>query len=608
MITNRGQITIFIIIAIALLAGIGIYFYAKSGTSISGIPSDFKPVEETFLSCVQDYVKNGIGMLEERGGYIYAPAFEPGSEYMPSSNMLDLSGLGIPYWYYISGNNIAKEQVPSKLEMQKQLERYLNENLKCDFSSYSLKGYIIDVDEIKSSVSILNDRVDVQIVSGLNIQFGEKSYKINEHQSNVNSKLGKFYDEALKIYNAEKTSVFLEKYGLDVLYSYAPVTGVEISCAQKVWSVSDVTAELKQGLEANTIMLKTKGNYYEKTDSYFIANVQSDDAVQFMYSGSWPTKIEVLGNDNFLVAQPVGNQQGLGIMGFCYVPLHFVYNMVYPVLIQIYDSQEIFRFPVIVVIQGNKEKSPEPGTYFGEVTSQLCSNQNQRVSVYTYDNALEPVEADISFECFGESCNIGRTKISGGEAVLKGAMPQCVNGYITARETGYKDKRYLISTNVDNSANIILDKLYNVDFSMDIGDNSAVVYFEGGDYSTSLVWPNQKSVFLADGMYNVTAYSYRNGSVSIPGTNQKKCINSPKPGLLGFFGATTENCFDLNLPEQIVSNIVSGGGKSQIYLAESDLAKGKASIKIPQVALPSNVEELQKVYSQIENNGVEIEF
>ena len=109
-------------------------------------------------------------------------------------------------------------------------------------------------------------------------------------------------------------------------------------------------------------------------------------------------------------------------------------------------------------------------------------------------------------------------------------------------------------------------------------------------------------------MYNVTAYSYRNGSVSIPGTNQKKCINSPKPGLLGFFGATTENCFDLNLPEQIVSNIVSGGGKSQIYLAESDLAKGKASIKIPQVALPSNVEELQKVYSQIENNWVEIEF
>jgi len=57
-----------------------------------------------------------------------------------------------------------------------------------------------------------------------------------------------------------------------------------------------------------------------------------------------------------LIANPVGNQPGLGVLCFCYVPYHFVYNIGYPVLIQVYSGEEIFQFPVAVVVKGNKPR------------------------------------------------------------------------------------------------------------------------------------------------------------------------------------------------------------------------------------------------------------
>lgn len=610
--SRRSQVTIFVILAIVILAGIGIFFYVRSNISVSTIPSDFKPVEESFLACVQDYTRAGVDMLGQNGGYIYLPSFEAGSAYAPSSNMLSFAGTPMPYWYYVAGNNVVKEQVPSKSDMERQLQRYLDENVVCDFSSFEARGYIISLGKISSRVSINENGVEVEVDSDLDMSLEGQSYKISSHNNNINTKLGKFYNEALKVYNYEKENIFLEKFGLDVLYNYAPVTDVMTGCAPEIWAVSEVENEIKQGLEANIAMIKLKGKYYSKADSYFVVNSGTSEAVQFLYSSSWPTRIEVKNDNGFLIAEPVGNQPGLGALGFCYIPVHFVYDLYFPVVIQFYDNNEVFKFPVIAVIQGNKEKNPEPGTYFSQAESRLCEYKNARVDVYTYDTSLEPVEASIGFECFSDSCSIGKTVIEEGQAHLEGYMPQCVNGFITARGEGYKEKRYQISTNEEDSASIILDRLYNVSIDLKLEgesvSDSALVYFESSDYSTSLVWPDQKIVKLADGIYNVTAYVYRNGSITLPETKQNKCVQTPRPGLLGMFGMTKENCFDITIPEQIVSSVISGGGKSQIYLAESDLVKGSAELGVGGVEIPTTIEGLQSSYSSLEDKRVSLDF
>ena len=76
------------------------------------IPASIQPIYTTFLSCLEEDALVGVDILMSQGGYINLPVFEPGSAYMPFSSQLNFIGNPIPYWYYVSGNNIEKEQVP----------------------------------------------------------------------------------------------------------------------------------------------------------------------------------------------------------------------------------------------------------------------------------------------------------------------------------------------------------------------------------------------------------------------------------------------------------------------------------------------------------------
>ncbi len=613
---KHAQITVFIIIAIVMIAGIAGYFLLKGQTQPE-IPADFKQVEDYYLSCIKYHTEAGISMLEESGGYIYLPEFVPGSGYMPGSSQLNFLGAPIPYWYYVSGNNLVREQIPSRNDMEEQLNRYLEENLRCDFSDFESRGFLIDAGsdagKIKANVNIASDRVSVDVRTNLKISLEDRSALISGHKQEVLSNLGRFYSSALKIYNAEKEKMFLENYALDVMYLYAPVDGVELTCSPKIWMLDNVKDELKSALEANTIMLLDKGNsQISAKRKYFDVGVGTGDNVRFMYSKSWPTKIETQDKDGVLLAEPVGNQPGMGILGFCYVPYHFVYDIVYPVLIQVYDDNEIFQFPVSVIIQGNKARNALPGTYIGEREAEICKYKNADVSVYTYNTNLDSVEAEIDFKCFNERCSIGKTKLQGASAVLNGKFPQCVNGFILAKAEGYEIKKHQISTNTESTANIILDKLYDIDLSLKINGRDikdmAVISFDSDDTGTLIAWPEQKKVKLTEGLYNVSVYVYSNASIFIPGTKTQKCVDVPKPGIFGFFGANEEKCFDLEIPSQTLSNVIIGGGQAEQYITETELQKGRAEISASSLPIPKSIEDLQKNYEALEGKKVYMDF
>ena len=609
---NKGQVTIFIIIGIVIVALIVLFFSLKDRIKIGGIPAEFQPVEESYLSCINSFAKTGASILGEQAGYIYLPEFEPGSKYSPNSNQLDVLGTAVPYWYYVSGNNLVREQVPNKAEMESQLEKYLDENLKCDFSSFVNRGYIVQNEDFKTDVKISDDKIAVSINGNLNIAFGEEAIKIENHKQEINSRIGKLYNAALKIYNKEKQEMFLEKYALDTLYLNAPVNGIELSCSPKIWNFENVKKEVKEALEENILMVKVKGGYYKKANEYFIADVSSDETTSFFYSREWPTKIETQQEDGIMIAQPVGNQPGLGILGFCYVPYHFVYDINFPVLTQVYDDKEIFRFPVSVIISGNKERTALPGSFLGDVEPKVCKYKNSEISVSTYNSNLEPVEAEISFKCFNEKCDIGKTRIADGKAVLNAMVPQCVNGFIIAKADGYAEKKEIISTNEENSASLILDKLYNISIIVKINDklteDLAVIYFQSDEDMQTLIWPEQKTIKLKDGFYNISAMIYKNSSLRIEGTKTQKCINSIKPGFFGLFGAKEEKCFDVEIPSQELGNVIAGGGKTEQYLTESELEKETAEIQISSLPLPKTLEDLQKNYEALETKNIYVDF
>ena len=617
---RRGQVTIFIIIAIVIVAAIVTFFVVRNVLDSGGTGGSSDEVFVFFESCIEEKTRNAISAAGSQGGYLEVPDFEPGSEYAPFSNQLDFLGVPVPYWYYVSSNGVIKEQIPSKTTIEREMKNYLDVELEsCDFSSLRAKGYDIDVGEVSSDVKIFDNEVRVDVGMDLSYDKVDVNARRTSHEVSVVSEFGEFYDLAREIYDKEKGDMFLEKYTQDVLYNYAPVTGSEISCSPLIWNAQEVSDELKEGISANVQSLRIDdGN---SRDEYFVVDVASDKDVRFLYDERWPSRVEIWpAENNLLVAEPIGLEQGLGILGFCYIPYHFVYDIYHPVLIQIYNDDEIFQFPVSVVIDKSVPRESlvvtEP-VDFGSLDV-LCSNANTGIEVSTFDSSLNPVEARISFECFNEVCSIGSTEISGGDAVLDGSFPQCVNGKVLAKADGFVTGETIVSTNEGGNVNVILDRLYEVDARVvlagrDVASLSkepvAVIHFTSDRHSAALVYPEQTSVSLSEGLYEVNAQVFSGSSLTIPSSSRRECVSVPKKGLLGVFGGTSEECFNVEIPSTTLDNALSGGGKNQILILEDDLrVSNRVVIDVPSLPSPLSLDQLQQNYELFELQAVEVRF
>jgi len=524
---------------------------------------------------------------------------------MPFSSQLNFLGNPIPYWYYVSGNNIQKEQVPTKADMEQQLEAFIEDRInKCNFNPYYEQGFEISLSEPVAKTTIRDDKVEVNLNANLNVSKGNESILIRKHKVTVKSKLGSLYDSAKKIYDEQQESLFLEEYAIDTLRLYAPVDGVEITCSPLIWNADEVFDELQEAIEANTLALNTKTS----TGDYFIIDVPVREEVRFLTSKNWPHSFEVTpSEESLLIANPVGNQPGLGIIGFCYVPYHFVYDVNYPVLVQVYSEDEIFQFPIAVIIQNNNPRQSLDATASESVVPELCIYKNTKVQVSVRDKQGNPVDADISYECFGNKCTIGKAE----SGFLSSDFPQCVNGYVLASAEGFHDAKYLLSTVSPGSLTVIMDKLHNKNVQLKFDEinynQNAIIYFVSGEDTKVIAYPEQRNVELSEGQYEIHVHIYKNSSINIGETITEQCIDVPRSGILGVFGLTKERCFDLEVPEQLISQALVGGGKQNYYILESELISSNSiEINAQSLPIPETVEQVQDNYLLFETKGLDI--
>ncbi len=604
---RRGQVTIFIIIAIFIVAAVAAFLIYQSSLPITAqIPAGFQPAYNTLLSCIQDNALTGINILESQGGYISLPEFEPGSAYMPFSSQLNFLGNPIPYWYYISGNNVEKEQVPTQSDMENQLAQFINNNIRnCDFSSYTNEDFQVQMEEPDAKASIGSDKVTITLNMNLNISKGDESVFVKSHKTEVNSELGSLYSSAKIVYDYEQKNLFLENYTVDVLRNYAPVDGIALSCSPLTWNANDVVANLTQAIQNNIISLRSSN---DATD-YFSLEIPVEE-IRFLTSPSWPNSFEINPTEeSLMIAQPVGNQAGLGILGFCYVPYHFVYDVKYPVLATISSNGEIFQFPMAVIIENNKQRVPLAGNAVSTTTPTLCQNKNTNVIVNTFDSNSNSVDAEISYECIGQTCDIG--KASSG--VLSAKFPQCVNGYIIANADGFAEGRYSFTTAQSGSVNIILDKIYSKNIDLKVDGNSyngnAIINFILSDGTqTTTVYPQQKTIKLSEGYYTIKVYIYESSSIKVGATTKQQCIDV-KSGIAGVLGIPQQECFTIDIPEQIISNALTGGGQAEYSIIESQLQNSNTlHINVPSLPAPNSMEQLQDNYLLLEDKSLTINF
>jgi hypothetical protein len=306
-------------------------------------------------------------------------------------------------------------------------------------------------------------------------------------------------------------------------------------------------------------------------------------------------------------------------MGFCYAPYKFVYDLSFPVMIQISDTsgEELFQFPVAVVISKNVPRVSQNSLYIEQQES-ICDNANTEITISTYNVNLESIEANLQFKCVTDVCNLGKSVLSNssGEAVIEAKVPQCINGIIIANAPGYKEKKYQISTNLESRADIILDKEYPLSLEIYVdgqltSDSAILVISDNSDssFGANLVYPQNKRLVIAEGDYVFDLKVFRQNSVTIPPITTTQCVSVPKEGVLGFIGLEEKKCTELTVPSQTLTNVLYAGGKLNQYVTPSEL-EGASAMKIyaTGIGLPSNQEEIALGYDKIQTKSLYIEI
>ncbi len=609
---KRAQLSLFIILGLIIVGAVVLFVVFREDFSISR-PSESNPVYSNFYSCMENQIKIGIGILESRGGYINLPDFVPGSPYMPFSSVLNFMGTPIPYWYFISGNNLEKTQVPTKRYMEKELASFIENSVeKCKPKDNELMDFTLVSGGPKAEVNIKEGSVSVSLDMPLVLKKGNQSFEFREHSFKINSNLGSLYNSALKVYDFEQENLFLEKYSEDILRLYAPTDGVEMKCSPLVWKADDVFNNLQDAFASNIPLIKPGKKSGSVEEKYFYLDESFGNEVRFVVLKSWPYSFEVApSKGGLLIAEPIGNEPGLGVLGFCYVPYHFVYNIAYPVLVQVYKGEEVFQFPVAVVLRGNL---PRNSTIFSSMETpeieDVCNYKNTPFVVNVMDYNFEPIEdAEVEFECLGVGCYIGKTN---KEGVLDARFPQCVNGFIRVSKPGYASSELEVSTNQEGNATLFMKKEYPLEVELRLNNTltnrRAIIYFASNDSSKTIFYPDNKFINLSKGQYEIQVMVFDNSSIDLPKVSYEKCVDVPRSGLFGFFGMTEKKCFNVEVPKQIISDVLVGGGKQKTYIIENDLKNNVIVLNVRKFGIPKSLEDIQKNYELVDVSKIGVSF
>jgi len=183
---KRGQISIFIIIAIFLVAIIAAVLILRGNTvPKETISPEIQPIYSYYESCIKDTGERAIYAIGWSGGYYSFPNYS-------TENAIA--------YYYIKGKNYA----PTKKFIESELSRYMDSMLiYCSNDLSQFQDFTIKVGETKTTTDIEQGKVVFNVNYPLDISKGKVNYFIKNFNININARLGEIYDFSVNITNKQ---------------------------------------------------------------------------------------------------------------------------------------------------------------------------------------------------------------------------------------------------------------------------------------------------------------------------------------------------------------------------------------------------------------------
>ena len=317
---KRGQITVFIIIAIMLLMGVSVYIYLSEEKEVKEeyiipllkeAPEAAKPVFNYVQLCLRNTARAGLKAIGDHGGYIDISDFKVNPVNPTEGNAVMFtpgSDLIVPYWYHLSSKNnceltgqcaFSTERPPLFREegsnsIEEQLDKFMNENVEyCfrDFRDFEDQGITVRIlGEPDARTTITERGVAFFLKLSLEVIKAGVTYEISEFFYEEPLPLKEMYDVATEILNVQINHSFLERHILNLISMsqgidkpLPPFAKTEFEMGMgKIWIKSEIKRTIRDNIlpqvqlfrVANVGMtnwIDTSGNPF--TDTIFNLNM-----------------------------------------------------------------------------------------------------------------------------------------------------------------------------------------------------------------------------------------------------------------------------------------------------------------------------------------------
>ncbi len=182
---KRGQIAIFVIIAIVVVGAIGVYFLVVKSENLELTETKSEePVYSYAEECIESAIYDSVEIFGLQQGYYD----------VPESNSLDTDFYRVAY-YYLEGEIL----IPETSFFEGEFSRIVNDKIAEDCSDFSVleeEDYGIEekIDEIKSETRILENEIEVNVDYPIFIIENESSLGFSEFSYEIPVRVGHSID------------------------------------------------------------------------------------------------------------------------------------------------------------------------------------------------------------------------------------------------------------------------------------------------------------------------------------------------------------------------------------------------------------------------------
>ncbi len=418
---RRGQLSIFLIVAIVLFTGSLVYFSTTKEkqeqlvpveeTNLANVPTQFGPVVEYVDECLRQVGENGLQRIGDHGGYLsiteadfFVKSFsvKPQSPTESDAVVFPGSNLAIPYWWYLKSSNdctgtceMSSKQPPlvgrGADTIESQLNKYVEQSIEDCFEGFrEFKGQGFSIETPQKPVvktRITEEEAIMQLTYPLKMQRGEAVFSIDTFAIAHDVKLKQLYDLATMIAEREMEFRFFERQLIEMLVSYSgvdaaklpPMSGLEFELGPGVqWSKKETENKISGLLAGYSQLFQVEGTgNFERNlmanqlsqrmyDAMLIPNNETpypSIKTSFAYLPIWPMYFDL--NCDGDVCKPDSASSFIDFMGL--QNYRFAYDASFPVMVELTDADAFngqgytFRFALEANVRNNE---PMPAEFY----------------------------------------------------------------------------------------------------------------------------------------------------------------------------------------------------------------------------------------------------